>query len=313
MIGVSAPLVSVVVLTHNRRDSVLALMEALQQQDYSHREVILVDNLSTDGTIESVTASYPSVSILRSPRNLGAPTYNLGLANAKGRYVLLMDDDGLPCTVGWISQVVEVFESDPHLGAVACTIRMRDTGLIAYDSPQFIPHGSSASGFPAVAYNGTGAGLRMDAVRRVGDYPSGYFLSWIELHLCTRLIDAGWSVRYFPDIEVWHCRASGPVRRPNTYYALRNYLWYVWAFYPWPDVFTETGHYLASCAMRVVRGDVPLRIVARALGAAFVRWPSEPSTRRPISRETLNYLRSVRRCGNISGGREEVPRVGAHA
>ena len=306
MMSTDMPLASVVVLTRNRRENVLTLMHALHHQDYPQREIILVDNCSTDGTLETVTARYPDVRVLRSPRNVGSAAYNLGMASARGKYILMMDDDGLPSSSMWISQVIERFESAPQLGVVACTVRMRDTGLIAYDSPQFIPEGDLKFGFPAAAYNGTGAGLRADAVRQVGYYPEYYFLSWIELHLCTRLIDAGWDVRYFPDIEVWHCRASGSVNRPNTCDGLRNYVWYVWTFYPWPDVLIETGHYLASCMMRLLRQEASLTIVAKALLQAFVGWPSYARDRRPISRKTLRYLRSVRECGNLADYADKV-------
>jgi GT2 family glycosyltransferase len=228
-------------------------------------------------------------------------SYNRGFERARGAYIVVVDDDGLPASRGWISEIVDCFEANPRLGAVACTIRMRDTGEIAYDSPQFVPDGDAASGFPAAAYNGTGAGLRAAALRQVGTYPAHFFRSWLELHLCTRLIDTGWQVRHFPSLEVWHSRPSGSVYRPTTYHALRNYLWYVWTFYPWPEVVHETIHFVGSSFKLVLTGRVPLGRWIGTLGEGIAGWPRFSSERKPISRASLSYLRHVRRHGNDYG------------
>jgi len=294
-------LVSVVSLSYNRRDNVLELMETLQQQDYPNFEVLLVDNNSKDGTADAVEAEYSGVRVFHCPQNFGMVSYNFGLANARGKYILVLDDDGLPVRSDWISQVVDRFESNPRLGAVACTIRMRDTGRVAHDSPQFVPDGDSAGGFQAAAYNGTGAGLRAVAVHQVGYYPFHFFRSWLELHLCTRLIEAGWEVRHFPSLEVWHSRPSGSINRPVTYYGLRNYLWYVWTFYPWSQALGETLHLLGSRLKLVLKGQVSVGLFTKALFDGLVGWPRLSSNRQPISLETLAYLRRVRRHGNDHG------------
>lgn len=295
------PFVSVVSLAYNRRENVLELMEALREQDYARYQVILVDNDSQDGTADAVESMYRDVQVIRCPQNYGMVAYNFGLAEAKGKYILVMDDDGLPGSKDWMSQVVDRFESNPRLGAVACTIRMRDTGKLAYDSPQFVPTGDPESGFPAAAYNGTGAGLRAAAMHEAGYYPFHFFRSWLELHLCTRLVDAGWEVRHFPSLEVWHSRPSGSVHRPTTYYALRNYLWYVWTFYPWPEVMAETAHYLGFAFKCAVTGQAQSGRLIRGLVDGVVGWRRVSSERKPISQASLSYLRHVRRHGNDHG------------
>jgi GT2 family glycosyltransferase len=292
------PLVSVVSLAYNRRENVLELMEALRGQDYANLEVILVDNDSQDGTADAVEATYPDVKVLCCPENHGMVAYNFGLAEARGKYILVMDDDGLPASPDWVSQIVARFEANPRLGAVACTIRMRDTGQVGYDNPQFLPEGDPAEGLACAAYNGTGAGLRAAALRQVGSYPFHFFRTFLEFHLCTRLIEAGWQVRYFPDLEVWHSRASGSTNRPVTYYGLRNYFWYVWTFYPWPQMLKETFRYLGYCTKLVVRRELSLALLIKAWLQACAGWPRISSGRRPVSRETLAYLHRIRKNGS---------------
>jgi GT2 family glycosyltransferase len=297
----TAPSVSVVSLSYERRTYVLDLLEALGRQDYPDIEVILVDNNSQDGTAEAVEEAYPQTRLIRSPHNLGMVAYNLGLANAKGDYIFVIDDDGLPVSDAWISDAVAHFEENPRLGALACTIRMADTGRVAYDSPRYVPDESYLGGYPTPAYNGTGAALRAEAIHGSGYYPFHFFRSWLELSLCTKLIDNVWEVRYFPELEVWHRRPSGSVNRPITYHGLRNYFWYVWTFYPPKYAVRETLHHLGFCYKGMVHGRLTIGLFLRAWFDAWAGFPKVVQERRPISEATLSHLRRIRRFRNDYG------------
>lgn len=290
------PLISVVSLLHNRRGHILELLENLHTQDYPSVEITIVDNASDDGSAEAVEKFFPRDTLLRLATNHGVFGYNFGLQRARGKYIVIIDDDGLPTSSQWFSQIVESFEANPRLGALGCRVIMRDTGQVAVDSPQFHPDEEFRGGFASPAYNGTGAALRSEALHQVGFYPNRYFMSWLELHLCTRLMDAGWEVRCFPSIDVWHSRPTGAMNRSWTYYGLRNYLWYVWTFYPAAELIVETLRYLASRSRRVAQGDIPSRQVARALIDATRGWLPMANTRHPVSSKTINYLHMLRRC-----------------
>jgi GT2 family glycosyltransferase len=294
--------VSVISLAHNRRECVGELLAALRRQTCRAAEVILIDNACTDCTSEMVRAEYPEVRLIRTGSNLGMVAYNLGFEAARGDYIVVMDDDGLPGSDDWIAQIVDRFEADPRLGAVGCTVRMRGSGRVAGDSPQFVPVEDGNDGYPGVAYNGTGAGLRAAALREVGHYPWRYFRTYLELHLCTRLLDAGWRVRQFPEIEVWHCRCETTVKeRPATYYGLRNYFWYVWQFYPRPHVLRETLHHLAHQARLITEGLVPASRSCQATRDAIAGVRLILADRQPVAAATLHYMQRVRRHGNHHG------------
>jgi GT2 family glycosyltransferase len=298
--------VSIVTVSYNRRDNVRELFLALQGQTCRPYEIILVDNASTDGTADMVRRQFPWVKLLETGRNLNMVAYNLGLRAARGDYILVMDDDGLPGSDDWIAQVVARFEENPRLGAVCCTLRMRDTGRIAHDSPQFVPDECSGGGYPGAAYNGTGAGIRARALRQTQLYPWDYSIMYLELHLCTQLLAAGWQVRHYPEIEVWHSRPSGSSTPKFSYRGVRNYYWYVWQFYPWPQVPGETLHRLAFGARSVARGRLPARRLWRSTRDALLGARTALQGRTPITAATLAYLRRVRRHGNWHGLAPEV-------
>ncbi|HOT90786.1 MAG TPA: glycosyltransferase family 2 protein [Anaerolineae bacterium] len=302
----SKPKVSVVSLAYNRRENVRELLTMLRRQTYPSFEIILIDNASPDGTAEMVKREFPEVRLIETGGNLGMVAYNLGFEAARGEYILVMDDDGLPGSDDWIEQVVARFEANPRLGAVSCTIRMRDTGKIAYDSPQFVPEGNPVTGYPGVAFNGTGAGLRAEALRRVGGYPWHFGIVFLELYLCSKLIDAGWEVRHFPELEVWHSRASGSNRRHADYFGLRNYFWYVWEMYPRGPMLRETAHEFGRIGKVVWEKQATLGGAVRSIVHAFrgIRQPFRQ--RAPLKLATVNYLQWVRRHGNWHGIAPEV-------
>ena len=95
--GSTAPaLVSVVIVSYNTRDWLARCLEALPAAATDHDlEVIVVDNASADGSADLVAAEFPGVRLLRSDLNLGfGRAVNLGAAEAKGDYLLLVNPDG---------------------------------------------------------------------------------------------------------------------------------------------------------------------------------------------------------------------------
>lgn len=276
-------------------------MQALHKQSYSPLEIILIDNASSDGASSFLRQQFPSVRLLSMPDNQGMVAYNAGLQAARGEYILVMDDDGLPVGNDWVEKVVSCFQANPRLGVVCCQIRMLDTGKSAPDSPLFLPIGDPETGYPAAAYNGTGAGIKAAALHKAGYYPTYFFRSWLELHLCTRILEAGWEVRYFPHISVWHDRPSGSINRLMTYHGIRNYYWYLWSLCPGPgQVALDTLHYAGILGKRTLTGEAAASLALQATRDAFSGAKQARRARQPVSAKVWRYLLSIRGKRNSS-------------
>jgi glycosyltransferase involved in cell wall biosynthesis len=92
----ACPLVSVIIPTFNRRDSVLRALESVARQTYPTVEVIVADDCSTDGTVEAIAQRQfrMPVHIVRLPENQGpASARNSAITQAGGKYVALLDSD----------------------------------------------------------------------------------------------------------------------------------------------------------------------------------------------------------------------------
>lgn len=89
------PLVSIVIATYNRWPMVGETIESALAQTLLEREVIVVDDGSSDGTAEHVRARYPTVRLVSQQNAERGVAYNHGIALARGRYVAFLDDDDL--------------------------------------------------------------------------------------------------------------------------------------------------------------------------------------------------------------------------
>ena len=104
--------VTVVVMTRNRCGDLERSLPRHQAP------VILVDNGSTDGTLEMVRTRFPDVDVVALGRNLGATARNIGVERAATPYVAFADDDSW-WAPGALEHAVDVLERHPRLGLLA--------------------------------------------------------------------------------------------------------------------------------------------------------------------------------------------------
>jgi len=185
---------SLIIPTHNRRDVLDQTLSRIASLSDRHYEVIVVDNGSTDGTT-SLDELYPQVRWIWLGDNLGAAARNVGAVAARGRVLLMLDDDSWPAD-GTVDRVVELFDHQADLGAAACRVRLADP-----------PHRHDAGGVPGVFFNCGGA-IRREAFLEVGGFPIDYEYYVEEYDLCCRLWQRGWRVAPQRDLLVWHRRVT---------------------------------------------------------------------------------------------------------
>ncbi|MFD1957525.1 glycosyltransferase [Paenibacillus thailandensis] len=113
---------TVAICTHNRAADVEEALLSLMRQDFAEPfEVIVVDNRSTDHTKQVVQdagrlTTIPIVYVYEERLGLSVAR-NRAIREARGDYILFLDDDAVACE-GWISGIVSLFESDPRIGCI---------------------------------------------------------------------------------------------------------------------------------------------------------------------------------------------------
>lgn len=112
-------LLSIIIPTYNRREELCQCIESLLIQDYSPMEIIVVDDSSTDDTIEYLRTRYESVAVISNSRRHG-PSHarNLGIIKARGEYLLFLDSDVVMPDQGLIGRMVDLLEQDTSIGEI---------------------------------------------------------------------------------------------------------------------------------------------------------------------------------------------------
>lgn len=121
-----SPLVSILIVNYNTKKLLLDCINSIKKFVKCEYEIIVVDNASTDGSVEALPKS---VTVIKNKNNVGfAAANNQAAQKAKGEYLLLLNSDTY-LTKDSISTTAEILTNDPTLGVVSCTLLNRDGTL----------------------------------------------------------------------------------------------------------------------------------------------------------------------------------------
>jgi len=198
------PKVSIIVLNYNGKKYLDECFQSLSKLDYPNYEVVMVDNKSTDDSVEYVKRNYEWVRIIQTGRNGGfAFGNNIGIKETKGEYVFLLNNDTIS-TKTFLRRIVEVAESDPDIGVVSpLPLHMIDKNCVDLIL-DMVRRGERE----AVAAVSTVAGATMlikrSVLEDIGLLDETMFLYWEDTEFCWRANLLGYRVVEVYDAIVYH-------------------------------------------------------------------------------------------------------------
>lgn len=127
----STPLVSIILPTYNpRKDWIIQSIESVLSQSYQNFELIILDDCSTNSTlneIEQLLKSDPRIILIRNEKNLKLTrTLNYGIENAVWKYISRIDDDDIWCSSLKLEKQVHFMEANPSYGLLGTGLRTID-------------------------------------------------------------------------------------------------------------------------------------------------------------------------------------------
>lgn len=114
--------VSVVIPNYNGEKYIRTCLESLRKQSYSDFETIIIDNASKDSSLDIIEREYPEFRLIKESTNLGfSPAVNIGIREANGEYVVLLNND-TEAEEDWLLELVKCIEKDRSI--FSCCSRM---------------------------------------------------------------------------------------------------------------------------------------------------------------------------------------------
>lgn len=224
---------SIVIVNRNTADFLEACLRSLETAvpPRVRTEIEVIDNASTDDSVDRVKTLFPRVRLVPTEANLGfARANNHGIALATGRYILFLNPDTLagPSSLG---PVLEFLEKTPDAGAATCRVELADGSLDdaahrGFPTPwnalchfsglaRLFPYSRLFAGYSRgwedmrktheiEALAGAFMLVRREAGESVGWWDEDYFFYGDDLDFCYRLKRAGWLIYFVADSTVLH-------------------------------------------------------------------------------------------------------------
>lgn len=229
-------LVSVIILSWNRKNEILKTLEDLKRQTYKNFEIIVVDQVSTDGTLEAIEELFSDAKIIRLHKNFGVPGgRNIGIANAKGNILVFLDNDA-SLNERALEIVVKRFSMEDSLGIIGFKILNATTGKLDLSSwaYQKVKIKDEDMEFRTYSFCGGASAIKKGVFEKVGYYWDELFWGWEEIELSIRVLDAGYAILYLPSIIVNHriSKENKTNRNLAECIRLKNSLWVLWRCMP---------------------------------------------------------------------------------
>lgn len=195
------PLITVQILNWNRRDDLREAIESALVQTYPKTETLVVDNHSTDGSVDAVKKLFPDVRVVCLDRNYGCPGgRNRGVLHSRGEFVFFLDNDGVLARDA-VQRAYEAIEARPETAVVTARTMYYFTGEERRLFDKRSPHvgGSYVSTFSG------GASLhRKEVFVRAGGYPDDFVYGGEETDLALRMIALGYDIWFEPSSVMLH-------------------------------------------------------------------------------------------------------------
>jgi hypothetical protein len=261
----TSPIVTVVVVNWNGREITLECLASLRAVTYSPLRVLVVDNASTDGSVDAVRKTFPDVLVLPQERNLrfaGGTNAGIRRALADGADMVMLLNNDTIVDPKCVTALVARMHSEERCGMVAPRIYYADppdllwftggvismwTGTMHHTGIRERDTERSATPRDIDYASGCCVLTSREVVNSVGMLDESYFMYSEDADWSMRIRQAGYRIVYEPGAKVWHklsVSAGGHLSgfkvwnkfRSNFRFFARYAAWYHWLVFPWLSI-----------------------------------------------------------------------------
>lgn len=226
-----SPKISVIIVNYNGKQLLEKCLESLLKIDYNSIEIIVVDNNSTDDSVEFLSKNYHSITLLKLDSNKGfAEPNNIAARMAKGDFLLFLNNDTI-VTPTFLSELVHVMK-DEKIGICQSLLLKPDGKIdssgdfvdqlgIVYNSKKHIDHVREI--FSA---RGASMMIRKSLFEKLGGFDEKFYFSFEDVDLSWRARILDYSVVVVPKSIVYHYggKSSKEIKNELTFHGTKNQL-----------------------------------------------------------------------------------------
>ena len=241
----NSPFVSIIIVNWNRCNDIISTLSIISNIDYEDKEILVIDNGSTDDSVKEIKERFSSVNLIQLPENIGCEAgNNVGILNAVGDIILFLDSDADIDSENF-TKLIDVFKNNPDIGILEPRIiRAHDSVII--NEPKSWPLKNT--------FTGCVVAFRSSVFDKIGLRPAEFFLYSSEPLLALKAVENNIKIVHKTDIIGRH--RESPTARANKlfyFYATRNILWLIWRHYPLSSAVYETFFLMFLHAFRSLK------------------------------------------------------------
>lgn len=219
---------SIVIPAWNAKPFLEDCINSIERSGFKDKEIIIVDNASSDGSIEKIAGLYPHIKFIKNKINVGvSPASNQGVQASTGKYILLLDADTI-IQDNALQELTNYMDNHPDVGLCGAMLRYQN-GDLQHSAQRFpVLNTKLARIFPDSRWSkkiltgdeyrnftydkpvevdyllGACHFISRKALESVGPLDDRLFYGPHDCDYCLRMHLAGWRVIYNPDAVIIH-------------------------------------------------------------------------------------------------------------
>lgn len=211
------PKVSIIIVNTNELHHLKICLPSIFEQNYPDYEVLIIDNVSTDGSLDFIAQEFPQVRIFKNNKNIGyAGANNVGFNHAVGEYIAVLNPD-TRVDKNWLNEIIPVFDEKPSVGLITPKILLMDQpemintcgNTITYTSLTYCrglnkPLDDFKKAGIVSAISGAAFVIRRSVLDEIGGFDDSYFIYYEDTDLSLRAMLAGYDCYFVPSSIVFH-------------------------------------------------------------------------------------------------------------
>lgn len=221
-------LVSIIAVNYNGKDYIEDFCNSILNTNIDDFtcEIIIVDNLSKDDSVNFLEANYPKIKVIKNNIKNYAKAINLGIKNAKGQYIAILNSD-IVVENNWLKGLVDIIDQDEKIGVVQSKMLFSDEEMIesagVEDAEDFYFSDIGFGDRNFAKYNeireldyfaGASFLLKRKCADEVGRFDEDFLMYMENVDYSIRCKDLGWKIIYSPNSVVYskcHSIASSTI------------------------------------------------------------------------------------------------------